>query len=251
MYVQVKDLTGNAFVFSNLLQENLVRDLKSLVADKFGVAPARQRLIFKGKQLDDDNASLADCKIYDQCQIHLIVRVRHKIKYSPEDDETFQLKEEIKHLEKKLSDIVSQTRNKQDTCLHKTISFRHDTGYQCGDCNLIMIDDFDYQHRHVLDEECKKQLNQLKEDLLTQQKTFLETRKRFTEMLSTMQKLCFHADYDYQFGILDSDGNLNRNFEDIDKAKTYLKGGDSVDLVLLEQWVCKDCHFILGQREHI
>jgi len=70
----VKLLSGKTIV-SSLSPEKTVRHVKEEIFEKENIAVDQQRLVFMGKQLED-NATLASYQVTDGACIHLVLRLR-------------------------------------------------------------------------------------------------------------------------------------------------------------------------------
>lgn len=89
MEVKILTLTGKKFSVK-VSEELLVSELMSKIQDKEGIPLDQQRLICKGRQLQD-KMKLKDYDIKDQDKIHLVLRLRgngdclsnHVVKYGP------------------------------------------------------------------------------------------------------------------------------------------------------------------------
>ncbi len=74
--VTIKTLTGKAILLKDVSNEGSVKGLKQRVSDSEGIPTEQQRLVFVGKQLDDDAKTLMDYRVRPGATIHLILRLR-------------------------------------------------------------------------------------------------------------------------------------------------------------------------------
>ena len=73
--IEVKTLTGKIIPLKGVSGETTVLELKEMLQESEGIPPEQQRLIFAGKQLENDK-TLDDYAIKHESRLFLVLKLR-------------------------------------------------------------------------------------------------------------------------------------------------------------------------------